>query len=63
MLPMCPVWTPDKGGGQRGNRTPDTRIFNGVLQINKLVAISVGLPVVLDPNLKKCNPTVPIISA
>ena len=20
-------------GGQRGNRTPDTRIFNGVLQI------------------------------
>lgn len=21
-----------KGGGQRGNRTPDTRIFNGVLQ-------------------------------
>ena len=24
--------TPQENGGQRGNRTPDTRIFNGVSQ-------------------------------
>jgi len=24
--------TPQENGGQRGNRTPDTRIFNGVPQ-------------------------------